>query len=89
MKIKAQCLSIQNNSGISSKTGKNYSINEMYILDTEAPRPEVLKLNVHENDLADARAMIGKTVVLDLFFNVGGFRFGGQVHNAAVVAKAA
>jgi hypothetical protein len=86
-KVKAEIRSIDNNSGISSKTGKPYSINEIYFIDCEAPRPEILRANVHENDLSDAKALVGKTVWCDMFFNSGNIRFGGQ--STQVQAKAA
>ncbi len=79
MKMQAQVLSINNSSGISSKTGKPYSINELFVLDVDSPRPEVLKLNVHENDLQAAKSLVGKTCWLDVHYNSGNFRFGAQV----------
>lgn len=89
-KIKAEIRSLDNNSGVSSKTGKPYSINELYFIDVEAPRPEILRANVHENDLADARALVGKTVWCEMFYNSGNIRFGGQTLQAATpAAKAA
>jgi hypothetical protein len=82
MRVQAEIRSIDNKSGISKKTGKEYSINELYFIDTEAPKPEVLVANVHENDLANVRALVGKTVVCNFFYNSGNIRFGGQVTQA-------
>ncbi len=79
MKMQAQVLSINNNSGTSSKTGKPYNINELFVLDVDSPKPEVHKLMVHENDVQAAKVLVGKTVWIDVFFNSGNFRFGGQV----------
>lgn len=86
MKIKANVLSINNNSGVSKKTGKEYNINELYVIDVEAPRPEVLKLNIHENDLNQAQTLVGKTLYIDAFMNSGNLRFGGQVLQQAKAA---
>lgn len=79
MRVQAEIRTITNNSGISKKTGKPYSINELYFIDTEAERPEILKANVHENDLTAAKAMVGKTVPCHIFASSGNLRFGGQV----------
>lgn len=78
MKMKAQVLSLNNNSGISKKTGNPYSINELFVLDVDAPKPEVIKMNVHEADVNVANSLVGKTTYIDAFCNSGNFRFGGQ-----------
>ena len=82
MRVQAEIRTVNNNSGISKKTGKEYSFNELYFIDVEAERPEILKAIVHENDVNAVRALVGKTVPCHFFMNSGGLRFGGQVVQA-------
>lgn len=82
MQVRAEIRSLNNKSGISSKSGKAYSIDEVLFIDTEAPRQEILTANVHENDLALVRGMVGKTVPCHFFTNSGNIRFGGQIVKA-------
>lgn len=87
MRVQAEIRTITNNSGVSKKTGREYSINEVYFIDTEAERPEILKANVHENDLNAVKALVGKTVPCHFFASSGNFRFGGQVVQAQKVVN--
>lgn len=76
--------SVENRSGKSNNTGKEYSINTAYVIDSQAQRPAILQMIVNDEDVQAVKTLVGKTVQIDVTLtDKGRMYFNRQVVQAA------
>lgn len=73
MQINAQVLALKPVKGISAKTNKPYSFHTLSVIDTHSDEPEILKINVNDDQAAAASGLVGKTVAINAQFARGNF----------------
>jgi len=87
MKIRALITSGLISRTITAKSGKNvgkdFTFRTLNCLDLDAQKQEVIQLEVHENDAAEAHKLQGKTIVVNADYSNGKFFFLGQHQQAA------
>lgn len=73
MVVSAQILGLKHITGTSVKTNKPYSFHVLSVLDQQSPEPEIIKINVNDDQVPAVSSLVGKTGNININFSRGNF----------------